>query len=386
MSSTLEAPPAPVSTSTGRLASLDAFRGLTVAGMILVNNAGDWSHVYAPLRHAEWHGFTPTDLVFPSFLFIAGVSIPLALGKRRARGDATGSIVTKVVWRALVIVALGVLLNAFPIVGRDVATLRLPGVLQRIGLCYLAASLIYLFTGLRGQVLLVVGLLLGYWAAMTWIPVPGVGAGDLSRPHNLAAWVDRALLGHHIYKPDYDPEGLLSTLPAIATTLIGVLTGRWLALAGRSTAEKVAGVFAAGAVLVFLGTVWGGVFPINKALWTSSFVLYAGGLSLTILGLCAWLIEVEGARRWAWPFVAFGSNAIAAYVLSGLLVQVARQDWAKVAGLDGHRTSVLSLIYDQAFAPWFAPSLASLLFALAYVLFWLVVVAILYRLKVFIRI
>jgi predicted acyltransferase len=387
MSSTPGAAPS----STGRLTSLDAFRGLTVAGMILVNNPGDGSHVYGPLEHATWHGFTPTDLVFPSFLFIAGVAIPLALGKRLARGDSTGQIVTKVVLRSLVIIVLGLLMAAFPYHGRDMATLRWPGVLQRIGICYLAASLIYLATPGRAHVWVIVGLLLAYWAAMTMIPVPGVGAGDLSRPNNLAAWLDRSLLGHHLYKSDYDPEGLLSTLPAVATTLIGVLAGRWLAGAGRSTAEKVAGIFAAGAVLTFLGASWNGSFPINKALWTSSFVLYAGGLSLTILGLCAWLIEIEGVKRWAWPFLALGSNAIAAYVLSGMLVGVLSQDWAKIAGPDGHKTSALRLIYHQVFANpdlarWISPYQSSLFYAVAYVLFWLVIVSVLYRFKIFIRV
>lgn len=374
----------PSDTAPGRLVSLDAFRGLTIAGMVLVNNPGSWAHTYAPLKHAEWHGFTPTDLIFPSFLFIVGTAIPLALGKRLRRGDSTAQVVTKVVWRSLIIIGLGLLMAAFPYVGRDLSTLRFPGVLQRIGLCYLAASLVYLSTSSRSQVALILAILLGYWAAMTHVPVPGVGPGDLSRSNNLAAWLDRLVLAGHTYKPDYDPEGLLSTLPAIATTLLGVLTGRWLSATHRGMAEKVAGLFAAGAVLTFAGSVWGAYFPINKPIWTSSYVLYAGGLSLTLLGLCAWLIEVEGRRRWAWPFVAFGSNAILVFVLSGLLVRVLLL--VKVAGPDGKPVALWGQIYRVGYAPWFPPEVASLLFAVTYVLLWFLVAAVLHRFRIFVRV
>ena len=363
------------------MASLDAFRGLTIAGMILVNNPGDWGHVYPPLRHAEWHGFTPTDLVFPSFLLIAGVAIPLALGKRRARGESDGAILAKVFRRSLLIFALGLFLNAFPF-DRPVSTLRVPGVLQRIALCYFAAALIYLKTGWRAQAVGVAALLVGYWAVLTWVPVPGGRAGDLTRPNNLAAWVDRGLMPGHTYKADYDPEGLLSTLPAIATTLIGVLAGHWLGSARRGAAERVAGVFAAGTVLLYAGWFWDSSFPVNKALWTSSFVLLTAGLSLQILGLCAWLIEIEGVKRWAWPFLAFGANPIAAYVLSGLGAR--GLGMAKVAA-PGGEVALKTWIYQQGFASWASPSAASFAYASAYVLVWLLVMAVLYKLKVFIR-
>lgn len=360
-----------------RLESLDAFRGLTIAGMILVNN-GTGPDRYSPLRHAEWHGWTPTDLVFPSFLLIAGAAIPLAFSKRTERGDSTNSLVVKILRRTLLIFAIGLLMNAFP----GFWPRRIPGVLQRIALCYMAASFLFLFLSRRALVATTAVLLLGYWAVMTLVPVPGVGAGDLSRPNNLAAWVDRAVLSGHLYKPDYDPEGLLSTLPAIATTLIGVLTGLWF-LNARPTAEKVAGVFAAGTVLLVLGAWWGMVFPINKALWTSSFALYSAGWSLLLLGLFGWLVEVEGARRWAWPFLVFGANPLAAYVFSGLLMSMMSK--TLVAGPSGQEISVRALIYEQGFASWAEPSLASFLFALSYVLVWLLLMAILYRFKVFIR-
>ncbi|MGE3818987.1 MAG: acyltransferase family protein [Isosphaeraceae bacterium] len=375
-----DAAPSPVSE---RLVSLDAFRGMTIAGMILVNNPGSWEHVYGPLRHAEWHGFTPTDLVFPSFLFIAGVAIPLALGKRLERGDSTSAIVGKVVRRAVIIFALGLLLHAFPF-DKPLATLRIPGVLQRIALCYLVAGLLAIKTSTRGLALTTLALLVGYWGLLTTVPVPGIGAGDLSRPNNLAAWIDRALLPGHLYKPDYDPEGVLSTLPAIATTLIGVLAGRWLSSPARSRAERVSGLFAAGVVLTGIGTVWDGVFPINKALWTSSFAVYTAGLSLLSLGLCAWLIEIEGWKRWAWPFLVLGSNAIAAYVLSGLLARVLGM--VQVAETSGGTISLNSAILDRGFAWCGDPTLASFLYALSYVLVWVALMAVLHRAKIFIRI
>ena len=341
---------------------------------------------------ASWHGWTPTDLVFPSFLFIVGVAIPLAIGKRRERGDATGSIVTKIVIRSLVIFALGLFLNWFrlektktgyslPELGPSLASLRIPGVLQRIAVCYLLVALLYLWTGIRTQIVVTIGLLVGYWALMKYVPVPGHGVGDFSREHNLAAYVDRLLLPGHLYKPDYDPEGLLSTIPALASTLIGVLTGRWLGTM-RTPAEKTCGVFAAGFVLFAIGWGWDASFPINKALWTSSFVLYSAGLSLQVLGLCMWLIEVLGARSWSGPFLVFGSNAIAAYVLSALAVRFL--PLMQITDADGVHVSVKDWYIHHALA-WAEPTLASLLYGVSYVALWFLVLAVLYRLRWFIR-
>ena len=367
----------------GRLESLDAFRGLTLAGMILVNNAGDGAHAYPPLRHAEWHGWTPTDLVFPSFLFIVGVAIPLALGKRIARGDSTGAIFAKVIRRSVIIFALGLLLNWFPF-QKSIADLRIPGVLQRIALCYFAASFIFLETRVRTQVALTAVILVGYWAILQLpAPVAGVGSGDLSRPNSLPSWVDRTLLRGHTYKPDYDPEGILSTLPAVASTLIGVLAGVWLS-GRRPAGDRVAGLFVAGALCLVAGSVWGLYFPINKALWTSPFVLWSAGLSLQILGICAFLIDLMGVRRWAWPFLVFGANPIAAYVLSGLFGGVLRM--VTVHGASGATVNLRTWLYRNGFSAWFEPSLASFLWALAYVLFWLAIMSIFYRFKWFIRV
>ncbi|GAC1451385.1 MAG: lpg1661 family Dot/Icm T4SS effector [Isosphaeraceae bacterium] len=375
--------PSPDPERASRLVSLDVFRGLTLAGMILVNNPGSWAHVYPPLRHAEWHGWTPTDLVFPSFVFIVGVSIPLALGKRLERGDSSTSLLWKVLRRSLIIVAIGLFLNAFPF-DRPLHSLRYPGVLQRIGICYCAASLIYLYTSVRSQVWITAGLLLGYWLAMSLLPVPGIGPGDLSRPNNLAAWIDRGLMGGHLYKSDYDPEGLFSTLPAIATALIGVLTGRYISVR-RGSGDWFGALCASGAIAMFAGLCWGAVFPINKALWTSSFTLLMAGLSLQLLGICAWLIEVQGFRRWSAPFVVLGANPILAYVLSSMLARLLSTTTLRMPGT-GQLVPVKDAITNQ-FAVWTSnPSLASLCFGLTYVLFWIAIMSVFYRMRWFLRV
>lgn len=374
----------PIPTPTGRILSLDVFRGLTIAGMILVNNSGNGSHVFAPLRHASWEGWTPTDLVFPSFVFIVGVAIPLALARRRDNGGADRTLVVKILWRSAAIFGLGVLLNWFPF-QKSFANLRIPGVLQRIALCYLAAALISLRIRTRGQLAIVAGLLFGYWALMELVPVPGHGAGDLSRPGNLAAWVDRGLLPGHLYKPDYDPEGVLSTLPAIATALIGVITGNWL-LRARPAGERAAGLLAAGFLLLVAGAIWNWGFPINKALWSSSFVIWSAGLSLLILGTCSWLLEVQEVSAWSRPFVIFGSNPIAAYVGSGLLAGVLNMITMPGGMSEGSGPeSLRHLLYTHAFSSWAPPTIASLLWAVAYVLFWLAIMTVFYRKKWFIR-
>src|SRR5215510_4153382 len=301
----------------GRLISLDVFRGLTIAGMVLVNNAGNWNAVYPPLLHAQWHGWTPTDLVFP---FIVGVAIPLAFEKRKAAGGDQRDLYLKIFRRTAVIFGLGLALNAFPYTMDKLAHLRVPGVLQRIALCYFFAALIFLKTRARTQVIIAATLLIGYWGVMKLVAAPTFERGDLSMEGSLASWVDRALLAGHTYRPMYDPEGLLSTIPAIATALIGVLAGQWL-MQKRESLDKIAGLFAVGALLVTSGYVWDWFFPINKALWTSSYVMFTGGLALQLLALCYWAVDLKGYRRWAQPFVVFGVNALALYLLSSLMMK-----------------------------------------------------------------
>jgi predicted acyltransferase len=358
----------PEGMAQSRLLSLDVFRGLTVAAMVLVNNPGTWRAVYGPLRHADWHGWTPTDLVFPFFLFIVGVAIPLALGPRLDASEPRGSLVGKIVRRAAVVFALGLLLHAIP--GFDFATIRIPGVLQRIAVCYLIAALLFLVTGWRAQAAVTAGALLGYWAALTLVPVPGFGAGDLGKEGNLAAWLDRLVLGPHIWKAArvYDPEGILSTAPATATTLLGVLAGHWIR-AQRPPAVTARGLAAAGIAGIALGLAWDRWFPINKPLWTSSYAVFTAGAALTVLAACYWTIEIRRSRWWTAPFAVLGVNALAVFFLSTLVARLLIA--IQVASAGGRPRALHAVLYDALFAPWAAPPVASLAWALANVLIWL---------------
>lgn len=368
---------------SNRLISLDVFRGMTIAAMTLVNNPGTWSSIYWPLEHAEWNGWTPTDLVFPFFLFIVGVSITLAFGRRIEERGVTRDLYIKVIKRSLIIFGLGLFLNGFP--HFHLATIRIPGVLQRIAVCYLVASLIFLGTRVRTQLIIALALLVFYYILMTKVPAPGFAAGDLTKEGSLASYVDRIVFGPHIWKQGkvYDPEGILSTIPAIATTLFGILTGHWLRTE-RTQYEKVAGLFVAGAVCVMIGWAWNPFFPINKALWTSSYVFFTAGLALQLLGLCYWVIDIKGYRRWAWPFEVFGVNAIALFVGSGLMVKL--MEMIKITAPDGSRDSSQGWIFDHLFLSWASPVNASLAYAIAFVLVWLFLMWLLYRKNLFIKV
>ena len=298
-----------------RWLALDAFRGLSVAGMILVNNPGSWSHVYPPLAHAEWHGWTPTDLIFPFFLFAVGVAMTLSFGRRMAEGADRAALLRKVAWRSVAIVGFGLFLNGFP--SYHLSGMRLPGVLQRIGLVYGLAATAYLLLSRSGQRRLAAALLLGYWAAMTLVPVPGVGAGSLTVEANLAQYLDSLVLSGHMWRPTWDPEGLLSTIPAVVTCLLGAFAGDWLA-SDRSGAEKAIGLFVAGSAAMFAGWVWSIWFPINKNLWTSSYVLLTGGMAAHLLALLYVIIDLRGWRAWAFPFVVIGMNPITIYLAQDL--------------------------------------------------------------------
>ena len=370
-------------TSPTRLVSLDVFRGITIAGMTLVNNPGTWSAIYWPLEHAEWHGWTPTDLVFPFFVFIVGVAIPLAFGRRVDAGGTKRDLYIKVVRRSLIIYALGLFLNAFP--HFNLSEMRIPGVLQRLAVCYLVASLIFLTTKFRTQLLIAIALLIGYCLIMTQLHAPGFAAGDLTKEGSLASWVDRVVFGPHVWRQAkvYDPEGILSTIPAIATALFGVFTGQWLRN-DREPFEKVAGMFVAAAVCVMLGWAWNPFFPINKALWTSSYVLFTAGLALQLLSLCYWLIDIKGYRRWAWPFIVFGVNAIALFVGSALMVDL--MGLIRLDRGDGGMTSLQGWIFNNFFLSWASPINASLAYAICFILFWLFLMWLLYRKRIFIKV
>jgi len=361
--------------------SLDAFRGLTVAGMILVNNPGSWSASYAPLKHAEWHGWTPTDLIFPFFLFIVGVSITLAFARRVEGGGSKRDMFWKTAKRSLIIFGLGLVLAGFPYF--NLATIRIPGVLQRIAVCYFFASVIFLWTSVRMQALIAAAVLVAYWLLMILTPVPGYGAGDLSVDGNLVAFIDRTLLAGHIYKPNYDPEGIFSTIPAIATTLCGVLAGHWLR-ASRTPLDKVRGMVVAGVVGVLVGWLWHGWFPINKPLWTSSYVLFTAGMALLLLALCYWLIDIKGWRRWSLPFVVFGVNALIVFFLSGLVGRLL-VIW-KLTRADGSEVALKTFIYENLFASWASPINASLAFAICFVMVFLGLMTVLYRRRIFIKV
>jgi predicted acyltransferase len=365
-----------------RIVSLDVFRGLTIAGMVLVNNPGTWSNIYWPLEHAQWHGWTPTDLVFPFFLLIAGVSIPLAFANRLERGGSRRDLHLKVIKRTLIIFALGLFLNGFPFF--NLGELRIPGVLQRIAICYFFASIIFLNTKWRTQIFITIALLLLYWALMKLVPAPGFVAGDLTKEGSLASYIDRVVFGKHVWAQAkvYDPEGLLSTIPAVATTLMGVLTGQWLR-SEKPRYEKVSGMFVAGAICVAVGWAWNSFFVINKALWTSSYVLFTGGLALQLLALFYWIIDIHGYRRWAKPFEVFGLNAIALYVGSGLMAELLGLIKVNAGGAS---VPLQSWIYQNVFASWASPVNASLAFAVAFVLLWLGLMWILYRRKIFISV
>jgi predicted acyltransferase len=364
-----------------RLVSLDVFRGVTIAGMILVNDPGSWSYVYGPLRHAEWHGWTPTDLVFPFFLFIVGVAITLALEGRIARGESHGGIFKQILRRTLILFGLGLLLNALG--DFDWSTLRIPGVLQRIALCYFFTSLIFIKTGKRGQIIIAVALLIVYWLLLTLVPVPGYGAGVLTPEGNLAAYVDNRLMRGHLWKPTWDPEGLLSTIPAVATTILGVLTGYWLK-SSRSGGRKTVGLLIAGVIGVLIGEIMNIWFPINKNLWTSSFVVFTAGMACLFLAACYWLVDVKGYRKLVTPFVMFGVNPIVVYVLSS--IGAGLLDFLQVTAPGGQSVALKDYIYEYLLASWAGPMNGSLFFALGYVLFWLGPMAVLYRKRIFIKV
>gem|GEM_PF-61518 len=368
----------------GRLRSIDAFRGATVAAMILISYPGSWNHVYPALRLAEWHGWTLADLAFPFFLFSVGLALPIFLRRHRARGIPSGELVGRVIKQSLLIFALGLILAVFPRFS-DWDTLRIMGILQRIGIVYLVASVLYLLLKPLARWLAVGGLVFGYWALMTQVPVPGFGAGDLSPAGNLAGYLDRLVLGQaHLWLGGpSDPEGLLSTLPALATALLGTFVGEWL-MAERGKGVQVMGLLGAAVAAIAVGLLWDLVFPINKSLWTSSFVLFTAGAATLAFAVFYGLIEYLGWRTWCRPFEAYGANAIAALFGAQLVASLMLTSrWPAPAG---ETSSCYDWIYTRVFAAWLGPLNGSLAFALAYVTFWLLIMWYLHWRRIYFRV
>jgi predicted acyltransferase len=390
--------PAATPPSTGRLESLDVFRGLTIAGMILVNDPGS-DTFYWPLGHADelmtshpsgWYpgkwwveanGWTPTDLIFPFFLFIVGASMVLSFAARRARGDSRPSLMQHVARRSALILLIGYAIRILPFF--HFAHMRYPGVLQRIAVVYLCASVLTLWTSTRGRILWIAGLLAGYYAVSRFVPVPGCDPAAWMTQHcSLAGWLDRKLMLGHLYRRDFDPEGLLSTFPAIATTLLGTLTGEFLRGAS-SLRHKLRGLALAGVTGMVAGYAWHPWFPISKPLWTSSYVLFTAGAACLLLALCWWLIDMHGWRLWSRPFLWLGSNAILAYALSTFAAKLG----SIIKVPEGARTiEVQTWIYNHWFAPLAQPKNASLAFALCYVALWALLAWALYRKKIFVKV
>lgn len=375
-----------------RLLSLDAFRGATIAGMILVNNPGTWSAIYPQLRHAAWDGWTFTDFIFPFFLWIVGVAMTLSFAKRVQQGADKTHLLLHVFRRALIIFGLGLFLNGFPfglVSTHDFswATIRIPGVLQRIAVCYLLASTIFLYSGVRAQVFWIVGILASYWLVLKLVPVPGFGAGGLDMEGNLCRFVDSHLLAGHTWRgapvPGFDPEGLLSTIPAIATTLLGALTGHFIR-SERSREEKTAWMFVAGNFLLLLGAILDMWMPINKNLWTTSYVIFMAGWANVCLAMFYWLIDVQGHTKWATPFVIYGMNAITVFVLSGI---VGRTMWLiRWTTAEGTTVDLKTFLYQTVFVPLASPLNASLLFAISFISVMYLVVWFMWKKKWFLKV
>jgi predicted acyltransferase len=419
-----------------RLTSLDVFRGMTIMLMTIVNNPGDWGHIYSPLEHAEWHGCTPTDLVFPFFLFIVGVSAVLAMPVKRFDAETFERILT----RTLRIFLLGLFLNFFskihigtltgiPLICirlgitalitmallgdydkrkqffiaaglfvlmlvlafgvEDFKEVRIPGVLQRIAIVYLIVSVLYATTNTATQIIVGLVCLLGYWALMALVPVPGVGEANFEKGTNLAAWLDNLLLPGHLWvtSKTWDPEGILSTIPAIGTGIAGIMTGKVLT-GNFDKNRKTIYLLGAGVAGVIIGYLWDMVFPINKALWTSSFVLYTAGWALLVLGILYFMIDVIGVDFWTKPFVIFGVNPMVVFFFSGIIPRVLNTIKIPVADRTSEESpGLISWIYEYGIVPLFTePKNASLAGALVYLLIWFIILWVFYRRKLIFKV
>ncbi len=369
---------------TERLVSLDVFRGFTVAGMILVNSPGSWTQAYPQLLHAQWNGWTFTDWIFPFFLFIVGVSMTYSMAHRVERGDSRVDLFKQVARRAAIIFLLGFILNIIPRFNFE--TVRIPGVLQRIGICYALAALIMLNFKPKAQAVWIACMLFGYMAAMYLIPVPGLGAGFMEPGKNLAAYIDSLFLTGHMWvqSKTWDPEGILSTIPAIATTLFGSLTG-YLLRSEQSRPEKAAWMLFSGIMCLLVGGIWDWYMPINKSLWTSSYAVFMAGWALCVFGAFYWVVDVQGWQKWSKFFIVYGMNALASYFLSVFVMKMII--FFTITQPNGKELALKNVVYNAVFVPMFAnPLNASLAFAVAYNLVFWAIAYILYKRSIFIKI
>ncbi len=383
-------------TPSNRLLCIDVFRGLTIFFMIVVNNPGNWKYVYWPLEHAEWNGLTPTDLVFPFFLFISGASIYFALSKRKENGLQMNSLITTILRRGFMIILVGIVVHALPAKyelknfnwGNFFHNLRYPGVLQRIGLVYMIVSLLFLKLSSRNLKYIAFSILIIYYILMVWIPVPGIGAGNLEQALNLEAWVDRLILGsRHLYQNTYfwDPEGVLSTLPAISTAILGLLAGEKL----KSKEEnkiKLKYLFQNGLIYLSIGILASFfLFPSNKNLWSSSFVLITAGLACLVLSGFFYLIDMRKSKSWVNPFVYYGVNSILIYIIAESMSTVF--SYVLLKDHHGKAIDIFSWIFLNVFQPNFSsPYTASMVWAITYSLLYLPLLWFFYRKKIFLKI
>ncbi len=402
----------PAATPRVRLQSLDVFRGVTIAAMMLVNKQGDSSAGYAALQHVRWHGATPTDWIFPFFLFIMGVALPFSIAARRRQGATNAELIRHAANRALLLFALGVFEKNFPFLTVTLETFRIPGVLQRIAFCYFFGTLLMLYTSRRVQAAVAGIILVGYWVLLAFVPVPGAGVVPMTREFaaaNWAAWLDQLTMGRHLGYGNHtwDANGLLSSFPSIVTMQMGMLAG--LVLQARAASKAAVSRLAQyGVAAVVVGWLWGGlqpiigfgiigepsvtaawVFPINKLLWTSSYVLYTGGLAWLALAACVWAMDLrprtDGRHSWlAAPFVWLGTNAIVAYLVSGLVVSLLHV--FTVTAADGSSVSWWRWAQQHVFAPLVPdPALASLVHSIAYALIWIAMCGWMYRRRIFVK-
>ena len=378
----------------GRLMSLDVFRGATIAGMLLVNNPGDWGNVFPPLLHAEWNGCTATDLVFPFFLFIMGVAMTFSFSKRSSTGSDRKALYGQIVRRTAILFVLGLIIMIFSWKGLQKEHFTPMGVLQRIALCYFFTSIIIMHTGIRGQFRWCIGLLGLHYILLKFVPFPGHEAGILEPYMNISDWFDTKILGVHLgdFNKElgigHDAEGLVGTISAIASTLAGVLCGHWLRNKETSGYEKVSGMAVMGTILLAIGLTLRYNIPFNKNLWTPSYVVYTTGWALLSVCVCYWVIDIKGYKAWSKPFYVYGVNPITAYFGASLMAYTSV--WIRWENAEGKTVMLKYFLYDHIYKSWvpdiFGNSISSACWGMTYVILWCALMWILYKKKIFIKV